>query len=398
MILINLVFLFFIGYLHEKKLRFLITILILSELMLLLLIQFFPGLGIGDFVFNLVNNLIQDENILPWSFSQTYDYFFRERNDFVSPIFGLIASVVIFLSRDKKISLVSFNFLFLLFLLFFPLIAVFRIVYLIYVYNAILSSILLSKIMRYVENRKNNSELSIKHRIRLKRLIISRFERIYSTLIFIFNEIRRLRRKTDSLQVSFPKNFNFFKVVLLLWLSFSPVIIIHSLDSAYPVNAVNEIDDLETGVTYYSTYSYSEFEAAKWLNLNVDDPNATNICSEPASNRILSGLSGVHAIQDYYNDIESFRDIFLTCNENDINVSFFEDIVVRKMKRVLLVITPRMHKWIQTGSLIERSHTSSDWINSTLLLYIENSPSFSNIYQNEEVFVYEYLTNSTLEW
>ncbi len=345
-----------------EKLNIFVYILLILEVFLIISSQI-PNISfILKFFSNIMDWVINDNSIEIWNFSYTYNNLV-ERNKLINPFFGLGLSIILLFSKKKEYKIIVLNFLIFLILLFIPFRAIYRIAYVVYIYNAIIISI---------------------------------------SILFLHDTIRNLYSKIKkngyfAKQMNFinekTKNLKLYQVMFIIWIICFCYPIANTIIDNFPHSLSHKIEDETSDDFYFSGYSEEEFLAAKWLNHNVDNPKDTNLCADPGSNRFLYGISGVHIYESYNNDIEGYRDIFINCDENGPDISFFQDFTTTKNKSLILVITPRMHKWIQTGSEEERFYANSTWINSTLIEYIGNSQNFDQIYFNSDVFVFLFIPN-----
>ena len=156
----------------------------------------------------------------------------------------------------------------------------------------------------------------------------------------------------------------------------------------FNLHALQEIYLPNSNKIVYSAYSYEESNAAIWLYENIDR-EINYFCADPGSNFFLYGIAGIPYLNDEIRN-KTYKEIFLSCGDQGLNITYFQNLENYEYTNIILVLTPRFHKWIQTSSFEERGIVDPKWMNITLLDYIDNSPYVRRIYNNSEVYVFSF--------
>lgn len=145
--------------------------------------------------------------------------------------------------------------------------------------------------------------------------------------------------------------------------------------------------------TIYSSYSYQDYYAAKWIFENYNEEDVV-ICSDLTTDRFFYGLIGFQTDERTQNWNPNFLHYFQTCSNLGLNLNYFESVQHYYQKEVLLVLTLRLQKSIQTNSTPDRGIVDASWTNATLIEYISNTPGVQLIYYNTETWVYSVASNN----
>ncbi len=320
-----------------------------------------------DLIINILDNFMPLSSVPIWGYQKTFYYLLNELNLFISPIIGILSLIVIIIERKKQFYIYGFNFVFFFITLFSPLNAIYRTAYIIFIYNAILFSILLS--------RYKDISTIFKEYIQSKRWGTSIQENFFKLKLLIY-EIKKKKY--------FPKVKSLILIILLVGPLF------HFLNYNYPKYTINKIVNDDTNVILYSAYSYQEFLAAKWLADNIDQ-NSSLLFTDPGSYALFPPLSGISFDGMAPSRSEEFRNYLLTCDEDGMNTDLFISITAYYSRDIILILTPRLHKWVQNQTGLIKGIVSPDWINQTLIEYIDNDNSYEIIYENPEVTIFQYI-------
>ena len=344
-----LIIIYFLKTKRLQKYNFLLGVILLFEL-----VFFYIGNTFEIPILSNFSNLVFGTSNIPSIESKIHTL-----NDIFSLsliCLSIIGSVyLIIIKTNKNYNWIGFGFLFFLLLYFGPFPATFRMIYIIIIYSFFIYAILLLKIKNFslqLIKELNNSNLK-KNKLKIRFMGIS-------TIFLLL------------LSISF--NFNIPKI-----------------------NENNFIVDNELNRIYKSIFSLNEFYTALWIYNEIDIKSSIAV-TDPGTGLIYSGIVGLFYYKFLYlwND---FRNIFINCSEEGIDMEGLEDILkelnndylggTAKIMNHLLIFTPRTHIIIQTNDLSYKyGHYDKSWINYTLLQYIENTTGIENIYYNEEVYIF----------
>lgn len=202
-------------------------------------------------------------------------------------------------------------------------------------------------------------------------------------LLRIKTNISKVKSKKKTFQFNLQDIYSFFIFILLIF----PFYI--AAYENFNFYTHHKIVNSDYERTIYSAFSIEEYNAAIWLYENMDR-NKMYLSADPGSNYFLYGISGIPYI-DYGVNIQNYKVLFLSCGEQGLDIRFFKRLDNYNYTDIILILTPRFHKWLQLNSTRERGIANPEWINQTLLEYIENTPSITKIYNNSEVYIYKFL-------
>lgn len=316
-------------------------------------------------IFNFISSYVDKiltANIEIWPFALSFTLLFGKNSSLINPLLGISSTLIITLFRRKEYDLYIVKFYLFLILFFIPIKAVYRITYIIFVFSAILQSIALHEL--YKSNLR---------------------KKIAEKIGFLF------KRKFSNIHLKTKKMTEWFslhdrKAILIFLILINPVFT--AMHENFKAHANNQIYIPDSERIGYSAYSYDEYNAAVWLYENFDR-KISNISADPGSNFFLYAISGIPCLR-FEIDNQEYRSFYLSCGEQGLNTSLIEKLTKHEQQNLILVITARFHKWIQTNSSQERGVVDKIWLNHTLLEYIENTPWITKIYSNSEVYIYDF--------
>lgn len=361
-----LIILFFNRF-NSKKIIILAISILFFELIILIFLRF-SNLFDSEVITNFLNtHFFKDSDLFVGDVDYLYNYFFADRGLINSVFLGLASVIVIMISLKADIFAYIFSFLFFLILLFFPFPAIYRIVYIIFALNAILTSIASYKVYIYIRG--------------------------------LLSKIKRLRNFPLKNWLDKSLKINFFSkgenlgisLILLVFLSFSIMPEFYIFNQNYPNYDVSKVINYKDNRVYYSKYTYEEYLGGEWLYNQSFDILNTNLVSDPGLQWILYGISGIHYIQYNESQIQMFYSFLQSLQNHSINCSFFEKYSKEKGKDLILALSPRTFKWFESNSSIERYPADHSYYRSDLIEIIENSPHFDMLYHNYNMAIFRYI-------
>ena len=331
---INSVFFILLHTKFFKKNRFLVYIFLICEALFI----FIGGIFFQSLLNQIFNPIFQTS-------AQNSDFFglffvMWQNGVLFLALFGICYSLILLYKNKNEHSLIAQNFIFVFLFYLLPISFVFRIQYFIVIYATLLLGIFLRSIKEFQVNSQ-------------EKLDFPRFSAY-------------MKRRIKHIEGA-------FLILGYLFLIF-----------IYPIPGV------------HTMYSPEEFEGASYIYNNID-VRSHLVITEPATGVIFCGLSGIRFVD------ASNKAMYRNCGPTGLNkTDLYNDIQFGLNKSIsglygniqqtdmhyILILSARMHQWIQTEKSIASELVNSTWVNQTLVEYVSYTPGIVLLFNNSMVAIY----------